>query len=279
MQPSTDTALASRAANELTEAVTTLLETLKGDAGALDINSCFESLSAYAWSGVAPDDPNWIEERLHEISVAVELLRGNLISPAGDSLVSDDVVEFIHRLANAAHARHAIDEGQQVSTEWLAALARVSERTIRAATNSKNPNAIPITKEGHWTFIEAAHALEWLAKRKDFVPTRAADNRPRAAVLQRELRAGSAWRMWRESRGESVEDLARQLGWSPEDAASYSDVESGSPGEAFIALPPAFWRDLAAHFESEEPEAVAALTYRALAAAYVDWRLAGDFAS
>lgn len=270
------TQVASNAAEDLVKAVQTVLASLKGESGASDVKALFENLALYAWSGVTQDDPNWIEERLHEASVPVELLRGNLMDPTGADLMAKDSISFINRLVNAAHARKAIDEGGQVTIEWLAALANVSERTIRSATNASNPNAMPIIKDGHWTLIDAAHALQWLSRRNDFAPTQAADNRPRAIVLLRALQLGDAWQKWRESRSLMIEDLATALGWGAEQAALYARIESGSLGDDSLTLSPHFWRELAVHLGSVEPDDVAATTYRLLAAAYANWRLRND---
>ena len=210
----------------------------------------------------------------HFESVPVELLGGFLMSPAGENLVSKETVEFVKRVANAANARHSLDEGHALTIEWLAALANVSDRTIRSATSSSNPNAIPITKDGHWTFIEAPHASEWLSGRKDFVPTQRPDNRPTTTGLIRAAQPGDAWKEWREARGLTIGDLARKLGWTSGQAAAYQQIESGIPDDDMLTLLPAFWHALAAHLDSEDPGAVAALTYRKLATAYADWRVA-----
>lgn len=264
------------AAKELSTAVETILNIFNGQEQCVhDLAFLLDELSLYAWEGIAPDE-NYVLTLLHEIGSPVELLRGNLISANGEELVSAQTKELINRVAHAANARYAIDQGHLVNIEGLAALARVSERTIRTATNSKNPNAMKITKDGHWTWIEAPEALKWLSERKDFVPTQSLDNRPRIVVLHREPYVGDAWRQWRESREMSVEDLAGQLGWSKEQCEWYAQIEEGTPGEAYIRFPPRSWRELADHFGSEEGAGVAELTYQSLTAAYAKWRVAND---
>ncbi len=264
---------AAHAAAEVVSAVTTVLEALKGEGDALPINELLELLSDYAWLGVT-DGPDQVLGYLHDISVAVELLKGSLITPSGDPLVSRDTVELIDRITNAAHARYNLDEGEAVTIEWLAALARVSERTIRSATNSKSPNAMPITKDGHWTFIEAPHALEWLSGRSDFKPTQIADHRPRTATLANSMHMHETWKKWRESQNISIDELSREMEWSQDQTSSYRLFEAGSTGQVALSLAPAFWRKLAARFDSAESSDVAALTYRRLAAAYGEWRIA-----
>ena len=267
-------ARATEASTEILDAVDAVHRTLKGEETSLDLESLLRHLIDYAWSGVSDADPNWIVGLLHDICVPVELLGGFLMSPAGENLVSKETVEFVKRVANAANARHSLDEGHALTIEWLAALANVSDRTIRSATSSSNPNAIPITKDGHWTFIEAPHASEWLSGRKDFVPTQRPDNRPTTTGLIRAVQPGDAWKEWREARSLTIGDLARKLGWTSGQAAAYQQIESGIPDDDMLTLLPAFWHALAAHLDSEDPGAVAALTYRKLATAYADWRVA-----
>ena len=265
---------AAEAATEIREAVDTLQRTFKGEETSPDLGSLLRYLVDYAWLGVSDADPNWILGLLHDVCVPAELLNGALMSPSGEALVSKETSDFIKRLQSAANARRALDEGNQITIEMLAALANVSDRTIRTATSSNNPNAIPITKDGHWTFIEAAHALEWLSRRKDFVPTQRPDNRPTTTGLIRALRPGDAWKEWREARGLTVDELAKELGWTYGQAGAYQKIESGIPDDDMLDLLPDFWRDLAAHLGAEDAGAVAALTYRKLASAYADWRVA-----
>lgn len=268
-----DVTLIASSGTELIEAVEEVLATLKGDREASNIESLLKYLSLYAWSGVTPD-PFDVRDLLTEFCVAVELLAGSLIDASGSNLVSRETVEFINRVQKAAQARWDLDQGEAISIESLAVLAGVSERTIRSATNSKNPNAIPIRKEGHWTLIEAPQALKWLSGRSDFVSTQGADSRPRITALAASLDVGAAWKQWRESRKVAIEKLAEDLAWSADQTASYADIEAGTVGEAYLALSPGVWRQLAQHFESPEPSEVAALTYRRLAGAYADWRIA-----
>lgn len=266
---------ASQAAGEITSAVDTALRTLRGELESADLETILHDLGDYAWSGITSSDPHRIPTLLHDICIPAELARGNLTNAAGDNLISKEAAEVVIRVQSAANARHTLDEGNPVTIEWLAALANVSERTVRTATSSRNPNAIPITKEGHWTLIQAPHALEWLSKRKDFVPTQRPDNRPTTPGLLRAARPGEAWKEWRESRNLTIAVIARELGWTSDQTNAYEKFESAVPDDDMITLLPDFWRQLAAHLDSEEPDAVAALTFRQLAAAYAEWQLAG----
>lgn len=267
-----DAAHTADAAAEIIGAADVVAATLRGERDVPSLGHLLEEARLYAWSGI-PGRTHALD-LLHELSVPDELLGGNLVTPLGDDLVSRETRDLVRRIVNASHARHDIDEGESVSIERLAALAGVTERTIRAATNPKHPNAVPITKDGHWTFIEAPHALKWLSQRKDFVPTQGTDNRPRTAVLASSLTAGEAWKKWREAAGLEIGTLAERLGWSAGQARTYESVEADTPGLNWLDLAPGFWRTLAEHFESTEAAEVAALTFRKLAAAYADRRIA-----
>jgi len=90
------------------------------------------------------------------------------------------------------------------------------------------------------------------------------------------LQLGEVWQKWREKQNLTIDDLAVALAWSGEQAALYARIESGDLGDDSLVLSPQFWRDLAVHLGSKEPDDVAATTYRSLAAAYANWRLKSD---
>ncbi|SDD96637.1 helix-turn-helix domain-containing protein [Aquimonas voraii] len=102
-----------------------------------------------------------LSERVGEFGDASELIGGNTAT----DIVKWTVAGFM--------ARGKLDWlGDPLTIEELAALARVSEKTLRMAANPKNPGALMITKQGHRTVITIEDALEWLSRRPDFVPTR-----------------------------------------------------------------------------------------------------------
>lgn len=261
------------AAGELIGAVELVLRTLRGEHAGYGLEHTLEALSLYAWSGQVPQHGD-VGELLTELSVAGELLTGSLIDTGGHRLVTRETVELIERIQKAADARYNIDNGGHVTMEGLAALAGVTDRAVRAATSSKNPRAMPITKRGHWTFIAAEHALAWLTARSDFIPTQATDRSPRAAVLLASPDVGTAWRQWRTARDESVEAVAEALAWSPDQLDAYRSVEGGARGDHDLLLTPQDWQKLAVHFGSDEAPDVAAVTYRKLLKSYADWRIA-----
>jgi hypothetical protein len=256
------------AAQELINAVREILDVLTGrdSMTAADLPTTLTELARYAWEGqFGAGGERRILELLHVVSTPVELLRGVLMSPSGDQLLSKEAQETIAHVANAAAARHELDQGSSVTIEQLAALTRVSERTIRAATNSKNPNAIPITKDGHWTRIEAEDALRWLSRRSDFVPTQPIAEAPNAYVIQTSRDVGIEWEQWRKKKYATVESAASALGWTTEEARLYADLEATGVSVDSLRLTPRFWNDFAADLGATDPEQVAAMTYHSLA--------------
>jgi len=111
---------------------------------------------------------------------------------------------------------------------------------VRSATNPKRPDAIAIKKDGYWSFIEAPHALRWLSQRKNFVPTKAQDYRPRVASLHGAGDVGAAWLKWREGRGLTLEQIADDLGWSDVQCREYARVEKGEYTKRTLDLDPQF---------------------------------------
>lgn len=251
------------AGEELVDAVAEVLAELKGEGDAPPAPQLFEEMAAYAWSGVVPGpDENTLEDRMHELCVAENLLAGDLMNSAGEDLVSADSRKLILGIITAATARKNIDDGEPVTIEQLAALGRVTERTVRGATSTTNPNPLPITKDGHWTYIQAGDALGWLSNRSDFRPTQTRLGAPSTAPLKGLQSVGALWRQWRQAAGLSVDALAERLGWNAAQASTYSALEQDRSSRESIELSPAFWRDLASSLGAVDPDGVADLTYQ-----------------
>ena len=81
--------------------------------------------------------------------------------------------EILISLASAVYARFAIEDGYDIPLEGVAALARVSDKTIRTAANPRFPDALKTVKQGNRTYVQAEDALDWLLRRPDFKPTQA----------------------------------------------------------------------------------------------------------
>ena len=260
-------------AQELIRALEKILAQFQGKGDGPALPDLLSEMAAYAWKGeTAATCEHWLDERVNELCTCDELLRGNFMSASGDELFPDNSRSLIKRLVEAVHARKAIDEGNEVTTEGLAALANVSERTIRAATNANSANPVPIVKKGHWTTIEAKHALAWLSRRNDFIATRNVLEKPDAGALTLFTEPGSMWKRWREFQGLTVDDLASRLDWTTTETAAYNAVEAGN-GAKPDDLSPVFWAALAKQLGAEDAEAVAAQTYRLIATAYINARI------
>lgn len=271
--------MARRAGEELVQAVTQTLAELTGQRDSPPAPDLCAELAAYAWEGTPPGPSETsLQERLHEIAVLVELLGGTLITPAGDSLMSPESASLIIRLANAATARDNIDEGDTVTIEQLAALARVTERTVRGATSTTNPDPLPIIKVGHWTYIEAKDALAWLSKRRDFQPTQKRERTPNVMSFRAAQPVGALWHQWRSAAELSIEELAQRLQWDSEQISSYRQLEEGATKRGSLDLSPTFWRDLALSLGATQPEEVARLTYQHVAQEYARQRVTAELA-
>lgn len=227
------------------------------------------ALADYAWRGIKPSEGLDVLDLRHEIGTAVELLGGHFMRPGGETLLGPSDRDAIAQVAAAAEARADLDEGEPIRIDALAALAGVAERTIRAATNPSRPNAIPIVKDGHWTWIEARHALEWLSRRSDFAPTRASHS-PQVTSMDTLDALANACRAGRARRGVDIEQLASALEWSLEQVAGYRAIEASLANAASLSLSPSAWRAFAAHVGIADSAAFAARAYRVVALACAD---------
>lgn len=88
-----------------------------------------------------------------------------------------DMLQFLHEgychtVAEASHARFALEEGFDLNTSQVALMANMTEGAVRNALAQKGEGglrAIPGTKNP--VMIEHAEALRWLHGRRGFVPT------------------------------------------------------------------------------------------------------------
>ncbi|QOW20229.1 hypothetical protein INQ41_04135 [Lysobacter ciconiae] len=225
------------------------------------------TMADFAWNGKARAQ-NELEEGLTELAVAVELLSANFTLPDGSDCLSPDEKEAIQRLSNAATARWELDRGEPIRVEQLAALAGVSEKTVRTATNPKSANPLPVTKSGYWTFIEAEDALAWLGRRKDFTPTHLGAQGPQQPQITDAAVLGTTCQNWRETADLSLDQLAHALQWGPEQALAYSGIESQAPGNVIAEFPPQALQQLALHLDLPDPAAFAREAYAVLALAH-----------
>lgn len=149
------------------------------------------TLGAYVWQGDTANglhsENTWGEVAL--LGQIVDLLAGKLefdlservglFGDASESVGGNAATDIVKWTVAGYKARGKLDWlGDPLTVEELAALARVSEKTLRMAANPKNADALRITKQGHRTVITTDDALEWLSRRPDFVPTKRINHSP-----------------------------------------------------------------------------------------------------
>lgn len=265
---------ATQAAASMAKAVTAVGNFLKTGDSQADV-SCEHShlemiasiLADYAWKG-DPIQNGHIEDTLAELAVAVELLNANFMLPDGTEWLSVAEKEAIQRLANAADARWQLDQGESIRVEQLAALAGVAEKTVRAATNPKSANPLPVTKDGYWTLIKAKDALVWLGRRNDFMPTRIGTDGLEQPQITDSLVLAGACKTWRLQADQSIEQVSAALNWSDAQLDAYRDIESGAPSDVIAELPPQVLHQLALRLKLPDPASFARQAYAVLALAH-----------
>lgn len=232
-----------------------------------------ELLAGYAWQGEAMSEDQ-VSEALHELGTAVELSKGNFMLPDGTDLFRAESREAIEAVVEAALARSSLDQGDAIRVEGLAALARVAVKTVRSAMNPKNANAIPVTKDGHWAWIEASDALAWLSRRNDWVPTGGRlQNTASSSPLSASLVAA------REAAGLDSDQIGVRIGWDPDLIEGYTSLESGRLADAYQHLQPRHLETIAQAIGLADPQLFARTAYRELALAHADSVSATQLAS
>lgn len=229
-------------------------------------------IAAYAKEGTWATGEGDFMDDLTDFEVAIELLNGKegpcLIGPDHVWLVPEASANLLLEVHVAAQARLAIDRGSDITVPMLAALAGVSEKTIRMASNPNNDRPLKTVKDGSSTFIRSEDALEWLGRRSDFKPTRyfvSEGIRPRLGTfwsLAAHLKAV------RTDRGMTIDSLAQALKWSPATAGAYSQIESARAPSDLAALQPQHLSQVAERFGIHEPVEFARENYALIAAAY-----------
>lgn len=229
--------------------------------------STASTLAAYAWEGTACTEIS-LEEGLAELSAAAELLGANFMLPDGTECLDKAAKEAVQRLANAADARWQLDQGHPVRVEQLAALAGVAEKTVRAATNPKGSNPLPVSKSGYWTFIEADDALVWLGRRNDFKVTRHVSEGVDQPLISDATTLANVCQRARAHFEQPIEQVATTLKWSKAQASAYQDIEAKAPGDIILEFPPKVLLQLARHLQLPDPNTFARQAYTVLALAH-----------
>lgn len=227
-------------------------------------------LAAYAWNGEWDSSSGDVSEALHELSTATELIGGSLMLPDGTDLFPREQKAELHRLAKAATARDNLDAGDAITIEQLAALAGVAEKTVRTATNPKSTNPIAITKQGHWTWIEAGEALTWLSRRTGFKPTQATEAGANQSIPVDLPSLISSCESWLARAELDAATLAKHLAWPQAKALALGALLARKPDAAFADLDPAALHQFAKAVGMALPDDFARQAYRLLALAHAD---------
>lgn len=265
--------------SDLAEALSLVLATITGKEVALldgpsapltDLSWTAGELAVYAWEGEWNHEPVRLEDALHEIGTVAELLRGNLMLPDGSMLFGDEQKFAVNRIINAAHARKNLDEGHELTIEWLAALAGVAEKTVRAATSRSAANPIPVDNRKHRAWIDAADALAWLSRRPDFKPTRFRTDGPDQPLINDAATLAQTCKNWLAHADISTDSLATELNWTITATEALRAITDRRPEAAFEALSPALLKQFSERTGMPQPDEFARQTYRLLAIAHAE---------
>lgn len=191
----------------------------------------------FAWEGAWHSNEASLLDAFHMAIPLNDLLDANLTLPDGIPVFPAEDRDTMKSVMAAAHGRFGILQGDDLSFEQLAALARVAEKTVRMAANQKIKGALK-TEPGpaNRTYINADDALEWLRRRKDFKETQfdVAIDGQSAMRSPREL--ADMCLKFRKKADLSVPQLRKKLGWSASEAMAYQNMEQGLLDEASDAF-------------------------------------------
>jgi hypothetical protein len=197
------------------------------------------ALYHFAWDGLWYSNEASLLDALHETGPLNELLAAHLILADGTEIIADEDRALLQTAITAAVARYALLQGDDLSIDQLAALARVAEKTVRMAANPKLENALK-TEAGpaNRTYVKAGAALEWLRRRKDFRETRLDANVDGQPAIRSPEDLAHVCGLFRKNADLSVAQLRQQLGWSARETLAYQNMESGQLDEKSNAFSP-----------------------------------------
>lgn len=240
-----------------------------GEGVHLQLTDDARDLAEYAWNGTWHADESSLDEAIARFMVISELLDRTPVSPAGNELLPAEARQTLERVIHAVLGRQALDDASgELTIEQVAALARVSEKTVRMAANPSQPQALRTKKAGHRTQVASIDALEWLSRRRDFNRTRLYSTGPgQPTVLDSESLALACQR-WSANLQVSADALAKDLEWSEKQRAAYDAIAAGTPGDVLATFPPSALRALAERLGMPEPATFSSQAYRVLALAH-----------
>lgn len=237
-------------------------------------------LAEYAWGGRYRGSEGELDDLLTEAIVVLPLLQSGpaeLVNAQGEGVISPESRDILATVVDAATARRTLDSASygDINVAMLAALAGVSEKTIRMAANPKNANALRTTKVGNSTFVLSDDALEWLRRRDGFQETvYNADSSATPAVKDPESLAKALVTL-RARRAMSVQEVSAALNWNGEKRAAYEQLELATFSAHRIALTPGDMLALARLMNLDAPVDFAKQAYRAMVASFADSMLIG----
>lgn len=119
------------------------------------------SLNAYAFWGLPIHHEGPVDENETIIGEAIDEIRALLDAvPAGWANL-----QWARQTLQAAQCRWKLDHDQDVEQEQLAALARISPKTLKNLLTPSNDSGLKLNREGK---IPGAAAFAWLKTRSDF---------------------------------------------------------------------------------------------------------------
>ena len=229
-------------------------------------------LAIYVSEGIWADSMDAFMDDLTDYEVGTRLLEGkdgsSLINPEQLDLMPAASTAVLLEVRAGAQARLAIDRGSNLNVAMLAALAGVSEKTIRMAANPNNERPLKTVKDGTWTYIEADAALEWLNRRGNFKPSRYFVSEGRRPQLGSFGSLATHLRGVRAERNETIESLAKALDWSADTQEAYAQLERSRAPNELSAFQPRHLEQLMRHLAIFEPVELARETYPLIATAY-----------
>jgi hypothetical protein len=233
------------------------------------------SLAEYAWGGHFPGSEGDLDEVIHEALVALPLLQGGegeLVNAVGDGLVSEETRGILTKTVDAAVARRTLDSRAygDLTVPMLAALAGVSEKTIRMAANPKNPEALRTTKVGNSTFVLSDDALDWLRRRGGFQETIYNFSSNSTPPIKGPESLARALTTLRSRRAMAAADVANALGWNSEKVGAYEQLEKGQLIASRIPFSPDDLVALGQLMKVDQPASFAKHAYRAMVSAFAE---------
>lgn len=233
------------------------------------------TLAEYAWGGRFYSSELDLDATIIEALVVLPLLQdgdGELVDAHSNGVVPIEARDILRNTLNAALGRRSLDGSMHgaITIPMLAALAGVSEKTVRMAANPKNPDALRTTKIGNSTFVEPEDALEWLRRRSGFQETIYNAQRNSTPTIKDPESLAIGLKMLLARRAMTVFDAARTLKWNSEKTGALEQLEQSRLSSPRIALTPEDLLAFARLMELDDPLEFAKQAYKAMVAAFAD---------